>query len=187
MKNLFNQYTAEIMDYNLGASPQADCTACALNSAEIDHHAKRVGKLLVESGRRNLVLFGTGCTALVEKLATQFAQAEARLYFCELNIERMRELLSKTGWNAFSENANLICDTSPRAIIALLAAADVNVENSVFYLCPGLPESETKSLQTCMQLLQRSRAIPTSNAPAHTTNEQISILAILHPEETGLA
>lgn len=187
MNSLFNEYTAQIMQYNLGASTRAGCTACTLSNAEIGHHANRVGKLLAESGRVNLVLFGTGCPALVKLLSAQFAQTETKLYFCELNIERTRELLLETGWEALPENTSLICDTSPRAVIALLAAANVNVENSVFYLCPGLPEAETKSLQKCMQLLQRSRAVPTSTAPAAVASEQISILAILHPEETGLA
>ncbi len=186
MKDLLSRYTAEIMDYNLGSAAQPECTPCSLTGQEASRHAHRIARLLEESGRENIVLFGVGCAELADELCSEYSGTRTNLYFCELKPERMRNWLAQKGENHVPQNAALICDISPRAILALLAAANIRIENSVFYLAPGLPEPETKALQGCMQLLQRSAPSGAFTPSPEIREGQISTLAILHPEETGL-
>lgn len=187
MENIFNLYTREVINYNLGPALRAvNSVSYALTSEEVLHHVRRVENLLAKSKRDFLVLFGVGNLELAGKLIAKSSEYDARLFLCDLNIERMRTLIAHKNWEDLPENTSLICDTSPRAIIALLVAAGVSVENSVFYLTPGLPEAETKKLKTCMQLLQRSQAINADVNEYTIKDKQISILAILHPEEQNL-
>ena len=66
MKDLLSRYTAEIMDYNLGSAAQPECTPCSLTGQEASRHAHRIARLLEESGRENIVLFGVGCAELAK-------------------------------------------------------------------------------------------------------------------------
>ena len=70
MKELLNQYTSEIMAYNLGAAPLPECPPCSAGR-EASRHAHRIGRLLEESGRENIVLFGIGCAELADELCSK--------------------------------------------------------------------------------------------------------------------
>ncbi|MBQ4132838.1 MAG: hypothetical protein IJD04_03770 [Desulfovibrionaceae bacterium] len=169
---------------------------------------ERLSRMLTRSGRGNLALFGAGNPEFISACARLCRENGRRLFLCELNLHRARILTENPIWMQLAETCIPVFDASSRALLTLLAGSGLNIENTLFHLTPPAPDksspaAELKKLQACMRLVQRSRAVfgleapPCSGADARRHHaqsadlspffSQISVMAILHPEEPGLA
>ena len=231
LKYLFHTYSANALSYNLGQEKSEPI--CPLDQASINNHVDKIIRLSKNSNRPYIVLFGAGdgrlAKNLIEDLAKMNAEPENNhlnptkptVILCELNPHRIREAISNKvlpPLDLFAPqnqepSINILVDTSARALLLLLAGCGISLENSFFYLHPGLPTPETNKLRAAMQLLQRSRVCselaPEGSAPSVKPKQlpdqtltqavepapnlvpnlapgTLSILAILHPEETQI-
>lgn len=79
---------------------------------------------------------------------------------------------------------NLIVDTSPRALLLLLASLDLSLHNTLFYLNPCLVPSEASELRQTMQLVQRTAA---AQFPANSCQSQTVAAEPLSSAEFALS
>ncbi len=159
-----------------------------------EKHLSRLERLLAKSGRKNLVVFGVANHMFVGSCARLCNEYDYNLFLCDLDIPRARAFRQSRAWSDITNAAGTfipVFDASARAILALLAGVGLTVENSVFYLCPGLSAPEARNLQVCMKLFQRSHPVyHTENTKGPelqmSADKEISILTILHPNEPDI-
>lgn len=219
LKHLFHTYSATALSYNLGQAKSEPVSP--LDPASIQQHVDKIIRLSKNSKRPYIVLFGAGDGRLANTLIENLAKMEAegncptpplspvppvppvpKVILCELNPHRIRQAISNKILPPLDLSApqsqatalNILVDSSARALLLLLAGCGISLENSFFYLHPGLPTPETNKLRAAMQLLQRSRVCSelapadglNLNTDTHQTPGALSILAIFHPDEAQI-
>ncbi len=182
MERLF-AYSAEVLSF---ARADGGNPFPALDSRDLERHARRALRLIRAARKPFLALLGLGSGALAAALARDLP-ADARLLACTLRPEgaaALRRDGALAWWTRESRHA-LAADTSPGALLTLLDLAGATAETACLVLDPETPEPERSRLAALQRTLSAARplevpALDPSQAPS------LSAAAILRPDEPDL-
>lgn len=190
-KHLFAAYTDEILSFDWKNVAKAVPTIAPSTQEERELAAERFLRLLEKSHKRHLVLLGFGSGQLAERLAATLPTGTT-LTVCELLPERARAALEagQANWRTPDGAAQLLVDSSPWALIYLLAQAGCTPADALFQLNPELTPEEREKYQSLQRTLTLARPHAAINGTpfGHFAVQAPSLSAacILHPDEPNL-
>lgn len=184
---LIREYTAAVLDFELHGENRAAPPV----GADVAGAAERALRLARKSGHPDLVLFGLGDGELADALKDGLPDG-ARLVACDTDPATARAFLaSRAGWNGEDDATLVAADTSPWALLYLLALSGVTPDKATLVLNPGLAEEDRtryRSLQRIFSAAKPHQAINSSYlSHVGVQAPDLSVGAILNPAEPDLA
>lgn len=186
MNSLLNQYSAQVLAFNLEGIEAPS----PLQNYVAQKHCERHLNIVESSGKENIILFGLGNTELVSLLARE-RHTQTRIIICELypsristNMEKMTSILANT-------NVHLICDNSLWAHLLLLEGEGFSADNSHLVLNPALTGNEREKLRNLQRLVSGIRRTSLLKKSPEKSSEMqpsptLTAAAILNPDEPEL-
>ena len=143
-------------------------------------------KAALRPPREHVLLLGLGDGALAAALAKALP-AERTLTVCTLNPADVRPTLAEQAPWWSDGRHTILADTSPRAILLLLHAFGRNPAQCTMILNSTLSEEERQTHRALQRLLLKTERLEPDTQPALSGNpEDVTIAAILHPDEPRL-
>jgi hypothetical protein len=184
---LIREYTAAVLDFELhGAKPAAPAAG-----TDVAATAERSLRLVRKSGNPDLVLFGLGDGRLADALRDGLPHG-VRLVACDTDPATARAFLrDRAGWNGEDDMALAAADTSPWALLYLLALSGVTPDKATLVLNPDLGDEDRtryRGLQRLFSAAKPHQAINSSYlSHVGVQAPDLSVGAILSPDEPDLA
>ncbi|MBG0776226.1 MAG: hypothetical protein H0S85_07290 [Desulfovibrionaceae bacterium] len=206
----------EAADGDATGDATGDAVGKATGDAAADRFVARAATALAASGKRDLVLLGYGSGRIAERLAERLARPVAnagpsaaqppapafpggtRLTVVGLDPGAVQATIQahlRSGrpgpplaWWTDDGPCRLLADTSPWAVLLLLAAFGPAPEHALMMRNPEVPAGPARDALTALQrtlLALRRDPGPSPDAPAPPA-PTLSVAAILHPDEPGL-
>lgn len=185
---LIKAYTSQILSFDWkspgpGSDPEAPV------AVDLDKHTAQVTELLAKSGHQQVILFGVGSGALARRLDDELDQQVA-LGVCELAPDAARRALATHPGLGTSDRLDLAVDTSPWALLQLLALAGYDGHAATLVLnpeCGTVSHFKHQALQR-LTLNVRPHLALNSSYLSHMPPKapDVSVAVILSPDEPGL-
>lgn len=189
--HLFHAYTEEILAFEWKDTPARDAVPKECPETELAEHAERLVRLLEKSRKDRLVLLGIGSGRLLSLLREQLPAA-TRLTVCESNPARARAVREAFPELRGTPDGSLqwLVDTSPWALVYLLAQDNALPDQAMIQLNPELAAKEKSDYQSLQRTLTLARPHAAINGTpfGHFAVQapSLSVGCVLHPDEPDL-
>ena len=185
---LITAYTEQVLSFDWKA-PDSAAPQEATEAVDTAKQVETVRNLLDKSGHSRVVLFGLGSGELALALDQALSQ-DTDLTVCELSPDHTRLALAAHPELIRSPRLSLAVDTSPWALLYLLALGGFDAGNSCLVLNPESGPEARRNHQAVQRMLLQAKPHLALNSSylSHMPPKapDMSVGVILSPDEPGL-
>jgi len=187
--SLIETYTAAVLEFGFREDSPASPSATA-DPADVAAFAERSLRILDKSRGETLILFGLGNGEHALALAAGLPE-KTRLVVCEIDPAVARAFLAAhPAWNSPDSRTLVLADTSPWALLYILAMSGVAPDKAALALNPALADETRTAYRNLQRLFMNAKPHQAINSSylSHVGVQapDLSVGVILAPNEPGL-
>lgn len=193
IRDQLHRYSAAMLPFRLGdgAIPPRAAGLSEPDAAGMEKHVQQAMRVVRQAGREHLLVLGAGGGYLPDALAAHLPE-HVTLTVAELDPERVRQAMDagRLQWWRAAGRHRLVADTSPWALLVLLAQAGMTPHNTTMVLHPQLAEAERKTFREWQRQFTVAQHVALRHMPSfpelEEVSERLTLGVIVHPDEPGM-